>query len=171
MVWPPEPGKDLNSFGGDYSAYLDACYEIYWNDFYTTRPNWPDGKRFSIKRNPVYDDKCGTFWHITTEGEDEADRLPDLSRLERIAWPRLLIDDFCEGYPAPSTGRTVWWKSLRGSNDRVLIALADFTYVVVITERADYVMLWTAYPVPFTSRQRKLEREWRNYWDSQGVQP
>lgn len=169
MTWPLQLGRDLNSFGGDYQGYFAHCYDIYWQDFHETRPTWPDGRRFSIKRHPEIDGKCATFWHMITEGDVESERIPDMARYERIGWPRVMIEEFCSHYPAPSNDNIAWWKSTRKGASRVLVALRDFTYVVVVEERNDYVMLWTAYPVEFSSRRRKLEDEWRRYWDAQGI--
>ncbi|MNH30689.1 hypothetical protein D3C79_909980 [compost metagenome] len=45
-------------------------------------------KRLGLKRHPVIQGKEATFWHMISEGNDEAERLPDLRRCERIRWPR-----------------------------------------------------------------------------------
>jgi hypothetical protein len=169
VTWPLEPGRDLNSFDGDWEAYCDYCYAEYYRDFYDTRPVWPDGMRFSIKRHPEIDGRCATFWHIVTEGDVEDARIPDMGRCERIGWPRAIVDEFCVCYPAPANPNVAWWRVYRNGESRVLIALRDFSYLVVVTERSEYVMLWTAFPVEHNNRRRKLEAEWRAYWGSQGV--
>lgn len=161
----PRIGDSIATFGGDWATYCDSCYELYYRDFYTTKPTWPVGrKRFAIKRQPELDGQCHTFWHLVTEGDDETSRLPALNRCERICWPRLVLDEFASLHPASGSDRICWWKSERRGEDRYIIALADFSYVVVIADRGDYVLLWTAYPVEYSSRRRKLEREHDEFW-------
>lgn len=96
---------------------------------------------------------------MTSEGDVESERLPDFARYQRIGWPRLLLDEFSVTHPDRSSGRIVWWMNRRGSEDRYLIALSDYSYVVIVAERADYVLLVTAYPVEFEGRRRKLRAE------------
>jgi len=163
MTWPPI-GPDLNAFDGDWARYDAACYESYLHDFYESGPSWPGGVRFAIKRQPELNGKCGTFIHLTSSGEIESERLPALDRYERISWPKMLIDEFAAIHPAAQSSRVKWWKSARNGEGRVLIALADFSYVVVIAERQGYVLLWTAFPVEYSSRRKKLEREFNAYW-------
>jgi len=54
-----------------------------------------------------------------------------------------------------------------GKSLRWLVALTDFSYIVVVDERADYVLPWTAYPVEQDHRRRKLEREYGEWKPSQ----
>lgn len=161
----PEIGPGLNEFGGDWDDFEDDCYKSYFGDFYTTSPTWPEnGVDFRMKRHPEYQGKCATFWHIASEGSDEQNRMISIERLERIEWPRQIIDEFAAIYPAPGSERIVWWKNKRKGERRILVALADFSYVVVLSERNGYVLLWTAYPVEHSHTQRRLEREYEAYW-------
>jgi hypothetical protein len=105
-----------------------------------------------MKRHPLYQGKEATFWHIISEGEDEANRLPNFRRCERIKWPRCLID-------AVATNRVRCWKQVRKGDHRVAIATSDFGYLVILAERSDYVLLWTAYPVERKHEREKLRRQ------------
>lgn len=162
-----EPLPDLIDFNeyGNWDAYLEVIHEVFLNDFVRQKPIWP-GKRFSLKRYPEHGGKSITFWHFISEGQIEEERLPDLRRCERIAWPRFFIDSFPDREPS-STDQIAWWKNKRGRETRLLLALNDFSYIVVMAERSDYIMPWTAYPVLQSHRQRKLEKEYWNYWNSQ----
>lgn len=164
----PEPGPGLNDFGGDWDRFVDDCYVRYRADFYDSSVTWPiAGQPFKIKRNPLADDgRCHTFWHIVTEGDIEDERLPALDRCECIGWPRMILDEFAQTYPDPSSGRIAWWLQRRGSEDRFVIAVADFSYVVVVADRKKYVLLWTAFPVEHRHRRRKFQREFEDYWGS-----
>jgi hypothetical protein len=51
------------------------------------------------------------------------------------------------------------WRSERQGDQRIVIALADFSYVVVLADRREYVLLWTAYCVEHEHRRAKLRKE------------
>lgn len=145
----------LSEYDGNWDEYCDALYAIFHRDFVASKPqNTP--KPFRLKRHPVYDGKEATFWHLISDGENEEDRTPNMRRCERIAWPRPIIE-------AMGTNRIKFWLSKRKSSLRPTLAIEDFSYVVVLEEREDYLMLWTAYFVEFPSRRAKLEREYQSW--------
>lgn len=47
---------------------------------------------------------------------------------------------------------------------RVVLGLPDFSYVVVMADRGDHIMPWTAYPVERPHQRQKLEREYLDFW-------
>ena len=153
-TWLP-PLVKLADHGGDWNCYVEAVYEYFRRDFIESRPRFP-GRQFAVKRHPVEKGKEATFWHLISEGRTEADRLPDMKRCERIRWPRPVIE-------AVSSGKVKCWWNKRGAEDRIVVALSDFSYVVVLADRGRYVLLWTAYPVEQPHRRRKLEKEHRAY--------
>jgi hypothetical protein len=152
--WVP-PLEDLKNYGGDFSRYLEAIYQIFCTDFVKSKPVFV-GKRLGLKRHPVIQGKEATFWHMISEGNDEAERLPDLRRCERIRWPRPIIEN------AADTVLKVW-REPNGSGHRVLIWFAEAEYLVVLDERKDYILPWTAYPVEREHQQKKLEKRWERY--------
>lgn len=125
----------------------------------TDEPQAPSG----IQRHPEYRGKSATFWHFTSEGAIEDERPPDFRRCERIAWPRAIIDRFT-GRKPQATDAIVWWENLRGREKRIVLALPDFSYVVIMAARGDYVMPWTAYPVERRHQRQKMEQEYRDFW-------
>lgn len=153
LSWLP-PLVRLEDYGGDWSRYEDAIYEYFWRDFVDSRPTF-EGKRFRLKRRPLLNDKECTFWHLITDGRDEQNRIPDLRRCERIRWPRPMIE-------AAFTEKVKCWRDRRDNEERIVIALPDFSYVVVLAERGDYILLWTAYCVEFERRRQQLEKEYAN---------
>lgn len=66
---------ELSQFGGNFERYLEAVYEIFTRDFVRDKPSFR-GKRLALKKYPVTDGKEATFWHMTSEGEDEMNRIP-----------------------------------------------------------------------------------------------
>lgn len=148
--WLPELVL-LEDYGGNWEAYLNRIYQIFKNDFVDSKPIYP-GKRMSLKRHPLTKGKEATFWHFIQAGPNEDDRIPDLRRCERIPWPRPIIEGF-------QSDKVCAWKTRRNTHRRIVIALKDFSYVVVLEEREDYVLPWTAYYVEQRHRRAKLEKE------------
>jgi hypothetical protein len=138
--------------GGDWNIYLEAIYLIFKRDFVESKPVFPN-RRVGLKRHPMTEGKEATFWHFISEGNDEENRVPDLRRCERIAWPRPIVE-------AIQSKSVCSWKTLRGKEKRIVISLPDFSYVVVLADRGDYVLPWTAYCVERTHQREKLRREY-----------
>ncbi len=87
--------------------------------------------------------------------------LPDLRRCERIRWPRSIIE-------GADTKYVKSWKNSRKGEERLVLALEDFSYVVVLADRSDYVLLWTAYCVEYEHRRRKLREEYEAFTNQKG---
>jgi hypothetical protein len=86
----------------------------------------------------------------------EEDREIDLRRCERVGWPRPIIE-------AIEKDCVCVWKNTRGSDQRIVIACSDFSYVVILAEHEEYVLLWTAYVVEHDHSRRKLQKEYEAY--------
>jgi len=140
----------LSDSGGDWSRYVEAIYSAFRADFVEHHPQF-EGRRGAFKRHPMIDGKEATFWHLISEGKEESDRVPDLRRCERIRWPRPIVER------SPADVRV--WRSERPGDRRIVMALDDFSYVVVLADRGEYVILWTAYCVEQQHRREKLRRE------------
>lgn len=149
--WLP-PLLRLEDHGGDWEAYIEAVYLGFRADFITSHPS-VRGRRWAMKRHPLVNGREATFQHIVSEGAYESERLPDLRRCERIRWPRAIVD-------ALGTPRVVAWSNKRGRDRRVVIALPDFTYAVILADRGDHILLWTAYVVENTYRRKQMRAEW-----------
>ena len=106
--------------------------------------------------------KEATFWHMIQEGGVEEERTPDFRRCERIRWPKPIIERNTD--PAVKV-----WRNQRGREERVCLWLAQESYLVILADRGDYILPWTAYLVEQPHRQRKLQREYEEYWRTQGL--
>lgn len=73
----------LESFEGNWDRYIEAVYQYFKKDFVDSRPLFRK-KRMGLKKHPLENGKEATFYHFTSEGNDESDRKPDLRRCERI---------------------------------------------------------------------------------------
>lgn len=151
--------------GGDWKMYVERLHGHFEDDFVRSTPSWP-GKRVALKRHPEYQGKSATFWHFISEGSVEAERYPDFRRCERIRWPRPIMDAFDGAKPDAAVGRIVWWKNERRGEERYVLAPDDFSYVVIVAERKEYVLPWAAYCVERQHQRDKLRREFESYWQA-----
>lgn len=152
--WLP-PLVLFSDYGGNWDAYLDAIYEWFKHDFVDKKPVFQE-RRLGLKRHPMTHGKEATFWHMIQEGDIEEDRTPDFRRCERIRWPRPIIEH--DGDPAIKI-----WRNQRGNEDRVCLWFAQENYLVILADRGDYILPWTAYQVEQPHRQRKLQREYEEF--------
>ena len=155
--WLP-PLLRLNDHGGNWERYLEAIYAVFKQDFVDTRPSYK-GIRLGVKKHPIEKGKEACFWHLISEGKNEQERIPDLRRCERIGWPRPMIE------AADAREIKLWENASRGET-RIVIALKDFSYVVILAKRKDYVLLWTAYCVDREHSRRKMEKECLEFYNA-----
>ena len=149
--WLP-PLVCLEDYQGDWPRYCDAVYRSFCQDFLGNRPLFR-GKRIGLKRHPLILGREATFWHMISEGKNEADRVPDLRRCERIRWVMPLI----QHADAPCV--LSWSQDLRG-NLRTHLWLEAQEYLVVLDERPDFVLPWTAFLVTEHRRKRYFREQY-----------
>jgi hypothetical protein len=153
--WLP-PLVLLEEYCGEWEKYIEAIYNCFKIDFIDSKPKFEE-KDVSIVKYPAFQNKeCG-FWHITSEGRKENERIPDIRRCERICWPKPIIEQH-------NDIAIRCWRNTRGQGRKIILWLYEQDYIVVLTERKTYVILWTAYPITFDNTRKKLQKE---YEDSQ----
>lgn len=162
VVFPLPKLITLVEFGGDFQAFFDAVYEIFREDFVEVKPIF-QGKNLGLKAHPKVDGREYTFYHMTHEGSDEANRQPDLQRMERMRWPRPMIEH------SDHEGLKVWCNERKGEK-RILIYHEEEGYVVVLAERGNYILPWTAYLVQQDHRRRKLLKEYEAWKKAEAAQ-
>ena len=145
----------LNDFGGNFNAYFNTVYAIFENDFIKNQPSFA-GAKVSVRKYPEVDGLHRTFYHITHQGEDEENREPDIRRMERIRFPKFLIQNH-------KHNEILIWKNKRGNDDRILLFNQNENYVVVLTERKGFFMFITAYTIDKQHRKIKLLKEYEAY--------
>ena len=146
---------ELSEFGGNFAQYLEAVYNIFTDEFIRNRPTFR-GVRLGLKKYPISDGREATFWHMTSKGEDEQNRLPDLRRLERIKWPSFIINNSEHPYLRV-------WENTRGSKTNVLILHEAENYVVILRKGNGYLLPWTAYLIEHEWRKKKFLKEYDEY--------
>lgn len=152
----------LEHYGGHFLGYYEAVYQAFRADF-IDRPASFRGVRLGLKKYPLVDGKEATFYHMTHEGADEANRTPDMRRMERIVWPKPIID-------SSECNELKVWKNKRGRDTRVLIWHEEENYLVVLNDRGDYILPWTAYLVIHEHKRRKLKSEYEAYKKAEAAQ-
>lgn len=157
--WLP-PLICMSDFGGDWDQYVDVLYSVFLRDFVCGSTLFR-GSRVGVKRHPEYKGRGVTFWHLISEGKQEGNRLPDLRRCERIAWPKPIIEHEVEKCIKV-------WENQRHGETRICLWFQNVQYLVVLAKRRDYALLWTAYCVTQKHRIKKLEKEYQEYRKSKG---
>lgn len=145
----------LEDHHGDWQRYFEAVYAAFEQDFVMSKPEFR-GKRLGLKRHPEYDGKSATFWHMMSTGEDEAERLPDMRRCERIRWPRPMIDNSTD--PVLKV-----WAEPKGKWQRIHIWFEQEGYLVVLDDRGDFMLPWTAFFIEYEHERRKYNKRWQRY--------
>ncbi len=145
----------LNDFNGNFQIYLNTVYLIFENDFIKTQPQY-EGLKVAVRKYPEVDGLHRTFYHITHEGEDEKNRTPDMRRMERIRFPRFVIDN--NTHP-----EILIWKNTRGNDERILLFNENENYIVVLSERKEFYLFITAYYVETEHRKKALLKEYEIY--------
>ena len=146
---------ELKQFGGNFDRHLEAIYELFKRDFIDRKPVFR-GMRLGLKKYPLHQAKEATFWHMTSIGEHEDSRTPELRRMERIQWHATMINKSEHPYLKV-------WENTRGTKTNVLIFHDAENYLVVLRKATDYIIPWTAYLIEYRSRKDKLMREYENY--------
>ena len=81
----------LEEYGGNYQAYIDAIYDVFFRDFIQHKATFGTNK-LNLRFKPLQQNRAYAFYHMTHVGEDEDNRLPDLRRCERMPWARPTIE-------------------------------------------------------------------------------
>lgn len=113
-----------------------------------------EGAPVTARREPLYDGKTGAFWHITSQGDIEEERIPNMRRCERIRWPKAFIEH---------ADMVKAWRNTRSGEKNVCLWLEEENYLVVLGERPGYFLLRTAYFVEYEHTRRKLRKEYEAY--------
>ncbi len=145
----------LESYKGNFHEYFEAVYEVFKRDFVDSKPNYR-GTKLRLKSHPFIDGKEYTFYHFTHDGKTEDDRKPNLRRMERIAWPRPMIDN--------SENKSLKvWENQRRNKTRILIFHEGENYLIILEMKKKYILPWTAYYIDYPNRKRKLLAEYEEY--------
>lgn len=145
----------LEEYGGDFDSYNEAVYEVFRNDFLISLLSF-NGTKLRLKKHPYVDGKEYTYYHFTHSGDIETERTPDFRRMERMPFPKPMIDN-------SNHNDVRVWRVKRGSKDRILIFSESAQYLVVLEDRGDYILPWTGYYIEYSNKIRRLIKEYEAY--------
>lgn len=154
MTWLP-PLVFLDDFPSE-QEYEDELYRLFCADWIFGDPPTFRGIPIRIRNGTAIDGKDFGFWHLLTGGGNEANGPLLLERCECISWARCLIDH-------ADTPNTRVWREGRPGRGSWLVATPDFSYVVILDERGDYLLLVTAYPEERQRRRDKRRKAYETY--------
>src|SRR5579864_6331534 len=109
------------------------------------------GKVVVCRRDPIYDGKEAGFWHCTSVGKTEDDRIPDLRRCERIEWLRAIIEN-CDDT------RVERWTTEKKGDCRHYLWFNE-EYLISLGVRKNYWQLITAFCTEKEHSRKKLRNE------------
>lgn len=145
----------LSDYSGSFADYFKAVYRIFENDFVRTQPLFL-GTKVNAQKHPEVEGLHRTFYHITHEGHIENDRTPDVRRMERIRFPKFMIQS------CPHRQLLVWQKTI-GRDERIHILNEEERYLVVLTKRKEFLLFWTAFYIEENHTLRKKLKEYEAY--------
>jgi hypothetical protein len=158
--WLPDELK----YDGDWEKFISIVYKVFQRDFVYTKPSF-HGYIVACDTK-ITDGKEATFWHIVQREDSKLkERLPDLRRCCRIPWPKPIIENDLD--PRLSVWRTERKKPGKPRQNRLLVWLEDYDYLVVLAERKNVMVLVTAYCTDVESHRKKLRKERDNFYKMQ----
>ena len=156
LILPPK--ILLEDFSGNFQRYFEKVYAVFKKDFVDSSPIYM-GKRLRLKKHPLIDGKEYTFYHLTHSGKLESDRKPDLRRMERISWPRPVIENY-------KKWELKIWPQKRNGKNRMCIWLQledEMDYIVILDIRENYNLIWTSFVLEYSHEKRKKQKEYEAY--------
>lgn len=145
----------LNNCNGDWDKYLETLYSCFKKDFIDSKPKF-NGINISLKKHPMLNGKEATFWHIISEGKKEEEKRPEMKRCERIGWSKPIIENY--------TDKSIkYWENKRKGEERICLCFGNWEYLVVLSKRKGYILIWTAYPIIYNHAKGKLKKEYEKY--------
>lgn len=145
----------FENYSGNFEKYFEAVYTIFKHDFIKKQPLYDD-KKVTVRRYPEVEGIHRTFYHITHEGEDESNRIPDLRRMERIKFPKFVIEN------CPHFELYIWEKKF-GKDIRIHVLNEKEQYIVVFEKRKSYFILITAFYIDKSHTLKKKLKEYEAY--------
>lgn len=147
---------------GDWVKYLAVIYSSFRNDFIDNKTFF-NRKIVQVRKEPMFQEKEKTFWHIISEGGIEGARTPDMQRCARIKWPKHIIDSY-------EHEDVLYWENTRRKNGTTArcacFCVGDWEYLVILEIRDRYVLLISAYPLTYDHAKKKCQKEYNEYHEN-----
>ena len=149
----------LEEFGGNYAAFIDAVYQVFFRDFIRHKAIF-GSHQLHLRYHPTFQDRPYAFYHMTHKGDIENERLPDLRRCERIPWARPTIEQ------AEELGLRFWEQTERRNGRHICIWREvdnGDNYFIILCVHRNYVRLLTAFYGDFPNYAEKRKKEYEEW--------
>lgn len=154
-AWLPEVLSEEN-------CDTQSRYAHFRRDYIESPPSNFAPKAFRVDDTIREDGKEEAFFHLTTTGGEN--RKHDPYRCGRIEWGKPVIE-------RTDSRDIVTWRVRQKGENRIKMALQDFTYLVVVAEDNEAVRLVTAFYVHAQSQRVKIEKEAKEAGGESAVAP
>jgi hypothetical protein len=144
-------------FQGDAKLYIETLYKIFKRDFIQNTLQF-QGKNVDIIHEKYFEGKERSFWHMISEGEEDASRKLNVERCASIPYVKVLITENgdCDNY-------RIWKKWHDKTNkERYYIWCVVANYMVILEDRITHYKLITAYNV-LECMVKSYEKAYRKY--------
>jgi hypothetical protein len=150
----------LSNYSNDWDLYLDNLYGIYMEKVVNGSLSFL-GKPLRFRYKPPTDGKGFGFWHLISEGFEEAERTPDIRRCERILWIPWILGRI------HNDPKVVYWENVRMSHKNIVIWDQVYSFCIILSRRDGYYLFKTAYCLR-PKREEKLKEEYEQYLKDKG---
>lgn len=136
-----------------WEAYVNDTHQVFRSAFIESQPTF-EGAVVICDIDPIENGREAGYQHCTSGGK--AAGIPEIPRMERIRWPRAIIENF--GDPLISD----WWAKRGTKRRRCLWFREEFLVVLEKRNRLNGTHYWrliTAYDTPQEHRKKKLRAE------------
>lgn len=148
--WPLLSKKENEKFV-DYENRVFDCMEVYFSEI--KNHFIFNNKPLRFRYLPEVNGRAQVLWHITSTSHG-GERHPDPTRMETALWAYYLL------FTCFDTGNQCSYAWIRKYTKRIHIWCVSLQYIVVLEERAKYVLFITAYPTNRIHTQDKLYKEY-----------
>ena len=147
----------LEDFNGDWEAYVEELHCIFIREIARAGILFRN-REVSCLRRPETEGRWKSFWHLIQKGSIEDERTPDFRRCERLRWVPWVINnagvhpeiDEWSNKRKRETNTLLWYR------EEYLVVLS---HKVVPSQKKDFWLLKTAYPIEEEHTIRKLRKE------------
>lgn len=139
--------------------FLGRIYPVFQQTLGNNSANY-NWISITLKKRPIakIDGTDYEWWfhHIVTREilKDCEDREFCLPRAERIRFPRHYIDNV----PVLNV-----WQRLKNNEQKYYISDENFDYLVVLSQRKNYIVFITAFPIDYDHYRKRLKKEYDQY--------